>query len=107
VSEERKALLTQYYLVILNFLKRGHDITQAGGGPNATHAPPAAHWRAMFAEFLNRVSFGRTLPPLLSRPFMWELVLAMAIDADDLQRSIIAENIRADVSYDSCKNRRQ
>jgi len=85
--------------VVLNFLRRGHELTMAGGGPNnnATHAFPTAHWRVMFAEFLHRVSFGRTLPPLLSRPFMWELALAMAIDADDVQRSMMAENLRDEI----------
>jgi hypothetical protein len=84
--------VTYIHAVILNFMRRGHELTQEGGGPNT------AHWRGMFAEFLNRVSFGRTLPPLLSRPFMWELVLAMAVDADDFQRSMIAENMKDNVS---------
>ena len=79
-------------------MRRGHELTQESGGPNAAHVPPAAHWRGMFAEFLKRVSFGRTLPPVLSRPFMWELVLAMAVDADDFQRSMITESMRDDVS---------
>lgn len=92
---------TDYRPVILNFLRRGHELTQEGGGPNAAHVPPAAHWRGMFAEFLNRVSFGRTLPPLRSRPFMWDLVQAMALDSDDYQRAIIAENMKEDVSTHS------
>ncbi len=93
-------------LVILNFLRRGHQLTIEGGGPNVPNTenmpPMIAHWRAMFAQLLERVSYGRTLPPLRSRPFMWELALALSVDANDRQKQLLADSLREEVSPYIC-----
>jgi hypothetical protein len=88
--------------MLLAFLRRGHELTQQGGGPDAPHAFPTAHWRVMYGEFFNKLEGGRILANSLKTPgqnaqlvnTLWDVTLAVVADADQRQRIEISDRLR-------------